>query len=144
VAADPIPSLALKMASNILVFNSKLYKESKFRQLKLASRLSALIVTNELHRISNPLLSLITKILILDTDNEEFMVLQNECKFMSRLKGLMDFFRDNSEVLENLADIVEVLLKKAHADNLNGEFKRQVVELGYNLFEYMFGFLEER
>jgi len=72
------------------------------------------------------------------------MVLQNECKFMSRLKGLMDFFKDNTEVLENLADIIEVLLKKAHADNLNGEFKKQVVELGYNLFEYMFGFLEER
>jgi len=56
----------------------------------------------------------------------------------------MDFFKDNTEVLENLADIIEVLLKKAHADNLNGEFKKQVVELGYNLFEYMFGFLEER
>jgi len=118
------------MASNILVFNSKLYKESKFRQLKLASRLASLIATNELHKISNPLLSLITKILILDTENEEFLVLQTECKFMSRLKGLMDFFHDNTEVLENLADIVEVLLKKAHADNLNGEFKKQVVELG--------------
>lgn len=49
---------------------------------------------------------------------------------MQKMKTLMDFFKDNIEILENFSDIIEVLLKKAHSDNLSGELKKQVVDMG--------------
>lgn len=68
---DPIPSLALKMASNVLVFNSKMYVECNMRQLNISGLFAKLVSEKAYNKISNPLLSLLTKILILDTDNEE-------------------------------------------------------------------------
>jgi len=70
----------------------------------------------------------------LDTENEELNILENECNFFQNIKSVMDSFIENNEVLENLIDIIEVLLKKAHAGTLDHEIKGTVTDFGYQFF----------
>lgn len=122
------------MASNVLVFNSKMYVDCQMSELNISGQFAKLVNEKSYNKITNPLLSLLTKILILDTDNEEYKILNKECNILENMRPLMDSFLENVEVLENFVDIIEVLFKKAHAGNFDEENRIKVIEFGYSFF----------
>lgn len=121
-----------------------MYKTGNMHELNISGILARYISDKQYNKITNPLLSLLTKILILDTENEEWAKLESECHFLANIKLLMDTFIENIEVVENYIDIIEVLFKKAHAGNFNDEHKNKIIEFGYQFFNYVFGLLEDR
>lgn len=71
------------------------------RELNISGILAKYIHDKQYNKITNPLLSLLTKILILDTENEEYAKLESECNFLANIRLLMDTFIENIEVVEN-------------------------------------------
>lgn len=111
-----------------------MYVDCQMSELNISGQFAKLVNEKSYNKITNPLLSLLTKILILDTDNEEYKILNKECNILENMRPLMDSFLENVEVLENFVDIIEVLFKKAHAGNFDEENRIKVIEFGYSFF----------